>query len=150
FAAAMLAAALHAQVSDNTSLNGKYYFREILLITDGTANVTTTTSGSGSLTFDGKGNFAISGQQITGAAASAAVSGSGTYTVNPGGFTTLTNPLRTTATINARLGSQALMGASTEAGATVFDLFLAIPAATGTSNSTLSGAYWISSLELPN
>src|SRR5581483_3244115 len=48
---------------------------------------------------------------------------------------------------NGRLGAGALVGSSTEAGATVFDLFVAIPV---TSTGTLSGPYWISSLEFPN
>lgn len=139
-----------AQVSSNASLTGKYSFRQILLITDGTANVTNTTSGSGTLTFDSNGAFTITGQQITGTAGPVALSGSGTYSVKPGGFTTITNPLRPGATVNARLGTGALVGSSTEAGATVFDLFVAIPAATGLTNAALSGAYWISSLELPN
>jgi uncharacterized protein (TIGR03437 family) len=49
------------------------------------------------------------------------------------------------------LGATALVGSSTEAGSTVFDLLIAMPAAgTTLSNSTLSGGYWISSLEFPN
>lgn len=154
--AAILAAAIFpstgtAQVSTNASLKGAYYFRQILLVTDGTANVTSTISGSGTLTFDGTtGNFTISGQQLTGTAAATALTGSGTYIVQPGGFVTLTNPLRPTATVNARLGTGPLVGSSTEAGPTVFDLFIAIPAASGTSSATLSGEYWVSSLEFPN
>src|SRR5580700_975439 len=95
--AAMLASAVGAQVSNNASLTGKYYFRQILLITDGTANVTTTTSGSGTLTFDGTtgsagaGNFTISGQQLLGTTGVGTLTGSGMYTVQPGGFVTLTN-----------------------------------------------------------
>src|SRR5580704_659198 len=154
--AAMLASAVGAQVSNNASLTGKYYFRQILLITDGTANVTSTISGSGTLTFDGTtgangaGNFTISGQQLNGTASATTLSGAGTYTVQPGGFATLTNPLQPSVTVNARLGTGALVGSSTEAGPTVFDLFIAIPAASGTSSATLNGAYWISSLEFPN
>jgi uncharacterized protein (TIGR03437 family) len=53
-------------------------------------------------------------------------------------------------TVNARLGTGALVGSSTEAGPTVFDLLIAIPAASGTSSATLNGEYWISSLEFPN
>ncbi len=140
-----------AQVSNNQSLNGKYYFRQVLLATDGTTNVTDTRSAGGTLTFDGNGNFAISAQQLVGTAAAVTLTDSGTYTVKPGGFVTLTNPQRKSATINARLGATALVGSSTEAGATVFDLLIAIPAATGTlSNATLNGGYWISSLEFPN
>jgi uncharacterized protein (TIGR03437 family) len=153
FCAAMLTGFAAAQVSSNASLAGKYSFRQVLLITDGTANVTTTTSGTGTLTFDATGGFTVTGQQITGTAAPATLSGSGTYTVKPGGFTTLTNPLRAGATINARLGAGALVGSSTEAGPTVFDLFIAIPVPPTTvtlSNASLTGAYWISSLEFPN
>jgi uncharacterized protein (TIGR03437 family) len=147
----ILAAAATGQVSTNASLTGKYYFRQILLTTDGTtANVLSTTSGAGTITFDGNGSFTISGQQLTGTAAPAVLTGNGAYTVQPGGFVMLTNPLMTKATVNARLGMGALVGSSTEAGPTVFDLFIAIPAATGTSNATLSGEYWISSLEIPN
>ncbi len=141
-----------AQVSTNASLTGKYYFRQVLLITDGTANVTDTHSGAGTLTFDGKGGFTVAGQVLVGTAAAVNLAtSSGTYAVNPGGFVTLTNPLKSGATINARLGQSALVGSSTEAGPTVFDLFIAIPApAQPTSTSTLNGAYWISSLEFPN
>lgn len=141
-----------AQISNNQSLSGKYYFREVLLVTDGTANVTDTRSGFGTLIFDGNGNFTISGQQLVGTAAAATLPvTAGTYTVKPGGFVTLSNPLRSGTSINARLGAGALVGSSTEAGPTVFDLFTAIPAPMqALSNSTLNGPYWISTLEFPN
>ena len=147
----LMGMAAFGQVSTNQSLTGKYYFRQVLLMTDGTANVTTMQSGAGVLTFDGKGNFTISNaQQLSGSASPAALTGNGTYSVTPGGFVTLTNPLQTSATVNARLGVGALMGSSTEAGPKVFDLFIAIPAPSQTvSNATLNGIYWISSLEFP-
>src|SRR5262249_44856806 len=94
-----------AQVSTNQSLKGFYSFRQVLLITDGTANIVDTRSASGTLNFDGNGNFTIAAQQLVGTSAPAALNGNGTYTVSPGGFTTLSNPLRLgVATINARLG----------------------------------------------
>jgi uncharacterized protein (TIGR03437 family) len=146
------AAVAPAQVSSNASLTGPYYFRQVLLVTDSSGtNVTDTRSGFGTLTFDGNGNFTINGQQLIGTAAPAALTGSGTYSVKSGGFTTLSNPLRAGATVNARLGTGALVGSSTEAGPTVFDLFLAIPVpSTPVSLATLNGPYWISSLEFPN
>jgi uncharacterized protein (TIGR03437 family) len=146
------AAVAMAQVSSNASLTGQYYFRQVMLITDsGGSNVTETRSGFGTLNFDGNGNVTINGQQLIGTAGPAALTGSGTYVVKAGGFTTLSNPLRAGATVNARLGVGALVGSSTEAGPTVFDLFLAIPVpATPVSLGTLSGPYWISSLEFPN
>jgi hypothetical protein len=140
------------QVSTNQSLSGKYSFRQVLLVTDGTATVTDTRTGTGTITFDGAGNFTVTGQQLIGTAGPAALSvSSGTYTVKPGGFVTLSNPLRAGVTLNARLGVGALMGSSTEAGNTVFDLFIAIPApGQSIATSALSGAYWVSSLEFPN
>jgi uncharacterized protein (TIGR03437 family) len=139
------------QISTNQSLNGKYFFREVMLLTDGSTspNVTNTISGSGTITFDGNGNFTVTGQQLVGTAPSASLSGSGTYAVNPGGFMTLANPLKSGVTLNARLGQGAVVGASTEAGPSVFDIFIAIPAPVGASNGTLSGSYWVSSLEFP-
>jgi uncharacterized protein (TIGR03437 family) len=137
-----------AQVSNNASLTGQYYFRQVLLITDSSGiNVVDTRSGWGTLNFDGSGAFTINGQQLVGGAAPVALTGSGTYAVKAGGFTTLSNPLRAGATVNARLGVGALVGSSTEAGPTVFDLFIAIPTA---SLGSLSGPYWVSSLEFPS
>jgi len=148
----MLAVGASGQVSSNQSLNGKYYFRQLLLVTDGTANVVDMRSASGTLTFDGNGNVNMVGQQLVGTAPSASLAiSSGSYAVKPGGFLTISNPLRAGATVNARLGVGALVGSSTEAGSTVFDMLVAIPApAQPVSNSILSGPYWVSSLELPN
>jgi uncharacterized protein (TIGR03437 family) len=152
FLLALTGMAAFGQVSSNASLTGKYYFRQVLLITDGTAQVTSMRSGAGTLTFDGKGGFTITnGQQLSGTASATPLSGSGTYLVKPGGFVTLTNPLQSSATVNARLGVGALVGSSTEAGPTIFDLLVAIPAAAqSVSNATLNGTYWVSSLEFPS
>ncbi len=145
------AAACRGQISTNQSLSGKYFFRQVMLLTDGSTapNVTNTTSGEGSITFDGNGNFAVSGQQLSGTAAAVSLTGNGTYAVNPGGFMTLSNPLKSGVTLNARLGQGAVVGSSTEAGPSVFDIFIAIPAATGASNVTMLGSYWVSGLEFP-
>src|SRR5689334_8002287 len=86
---AVFSAAAAAQVSNNQSLKGNYYFRHTVLITDGTANIVDTRSASGTLAFDGNGNFTISGQQLAGTAPASALSGNGTYAVSAGGFTTL-------------------------------------------------------------
>jgi uncharacterized protein (TIGR03437 family) len=151
FAAAAIAAfalAASAQVSSNQSLKGNYYFRQVLLTAGTSANVTSTQTAFGTLTFDGNGNYTMTGQLLAGNSAPAALSGAGTYTVSPGGFTVLSSPLQT-GTVNARLGIGALVGSTTET-ATAFDLFIAIPAAQNTSSQTLSGRYWLSSIELPN
>jgi uncharacterized protein (TIGR03437 family) len=102
------------------------------------------------MTFDGTGGFTYLGQQLVQTAAPVALSGSGTYTVKPGGVTTLTGQLFQGVSINARLGTGALVGAATEAGPTIFDLFIAIPKpAAPLSNSSLTGPYQVSSLEFP-
>ena len=144
------AAFASAQVSSNASLTGGYYFRHVLLTTDGGSGVTDTRTSAGTLNFDGKGGFTYLGQQLVKTAPPAALSGSGTYAVKPGGVTALTSALSNGVAINARLGTGALVGASTEAGSTVFDLFIAIPMATTTlSNTALTGPYYVSSLEFP-
>jgi len=148
---AATAAIAQGQISSDQSLSGKYFFRQVMLLTDGSAspNVTNTLSGEGSITFDGNGNYAVSGQQLSGTAAAVALAGNGTYKVSGGGFMTLTNPLQSGVTLNARLGQGAVVGSSTEAGPSVFDIFIAIPAPVGASNGTLLGSYWVSSLEFP-
>jgi uncharacterized protein (TIGR03437 family) len=139
------------QISTNQSLSGKYFFRQVMLLTDGSSapNVMNTMSGEGTITFDGNGNFAVTGQQISATTAAVSLTGSGTYAVNPGGFMSLSNPLKSGVTLNARLGQGAVVGSSTEAGPSVFDIFIAIPAPVGASNATLLGSYWVSSLEFP-
>jgi uncharacterized protein (TIGR03437 family) len=138
-----------ADVAGNASLTGKYYFRHVLLVADGSANVSDTRTGFGTLTFDGNGNYTVAGQQLVGTSSPSALTGSGTYAVKPGGYVTLSSPLRGGASVNARLGAGALAGSSTEAGASIFDLFIAIPAP-AQAPAALNGAYWISSLEFPN
>ncbi len=138
------------QVSDNKSLNGKYFFRHSQYITDGTGTLTEARSGSGTMTFDGNGNLTFTGTQIVGATAPASLTGSGTYAVKSGGFVTLTNPLKTSVTVNARVSTGAVLGSSTESGTTLYDLFVAIAApAQPLTTATLTGNYYISSLEFP-
>ena len=150
FATLCLAATAFAQVSSNASLTGGYNFRHVLLVTDGANGFSDMRTTSGTLTFDGHGGFTYLGQQLVKTAAPVALSGSGTYAVKPGGVTTLTSPLFTGGPINARLGTGALVGAATEAGQTIFDLFVAIPAPTASlSNTVLNGPYYVSSLEFP-
>jgi uncharacterized protein (TIGR03437 family) len=67
--------------------------------------------------------------------------------VDPGGFVSLDSPLRSNAKINARYSSEALLGSSTESTDNAFDLFAAIPAATG--GAILGGPYITVALEFP-
>lgn len=144
---ALASICLPAQTLSNKSLTGKYFFREVLIATDTSQTLTE----AGNMTFDGNGNVSISGQSLNGTSAPAPASSTGTYSVDGGGFVTLTDPLRSGTTINARFGQSALAGSNTEAGNNVFSIFIATPApASSVSTSTLSSAYWVASLEFLN
>ena len=100
----MLTGALaSAQLFSNASLTGKYFARHIEFTTDANNNVTDARSIIGSVTFDGAGNYSFNGQQVVGAGTAAAFTASGTYSMGSGGMLTLTNPQKTTATINGRV-----------------------------------------------
>jgi len=145
--ALLLVCSASAQTLSNKSLTGKYAVREVLLATD-TSQYSTF---FGTLTFDGNGGVTYSGQQLTGTNAPANVSNSGTYSVDAGGVVTLSDPLRSGSTVNARLGSGVLVGSNTESGNNVFSMLVAVAApASATSTSTLTGTYWVASLEFLN
>src|SRR5262249_42713970 len=151
--AALAIGILSVQVLDNKSINTKYYFRQLSVVTDASGNITDARSLIGSITFDGNGGYSFSGQQAQGTGAPAARTGSGQYSLDPAGYVTLDNPIRSGASINARFGPEAVLGSSTETGSadTTFDLFAAVPAPTAAaSNASLNGSYWLVSLEFPN
>ena len=93
----------HAQVSTNASLTGAYYFRHVLVVTDGGAGLADTRTTAGTMTFDGRGAFTYTAQQLVKTTAPVAASGSGTYAVKAGGVTSLTSSLFGAAGLNARL-----------------------------------------------
>jgi uncharacterized protein (TIGR03437 family) len=151
-AGCLLAGGATAQTLGNSSLTGKYYFVQLLVTAAGGA-ATEVRDLSGSITFDGNGAYAFTGNQGAGAGAPGALSGNGVYAVNTAGDVTLTNPLRNTLQINGRLGDGAavVLGASTEAADNTNDLFVAIRApGANVTNAVLSGAYTGASLQLPS
>lgn len=146
----LTATGVWGQGLDNKVLNGKYYARHLMVITDTTGAITEARTFYGALTFDGKGAYAYQGSQLSGVASAVPASGSGTYTVKPTGFVTISNPQRANASINAGAGVGAIVGSSTETGNGVYDLFVAVPAPTTTvANTSLSGGYWVTTLEFP-
>ena len=136
-----------AQTLSNQSLSGKYFFRQVSLAMDSAGNSATPRTLTGAITFDGAGRFTFTGQQLEGASAAVSAGGTGSYSVDPAGFVSMDSPARGGARINARVGPEALVGSSTEAGDAPFDLFAAIPAPTAAP--ALSGPYWVATLELP-
>ncbi|MDQ6707818.1 MAG: hypothetical protein M3Z85_17810, partial [Acidobacteriota bacterium] len=139
-----------AQTMDNKALTGKYFFRELLIASDARGSVTDSRSLLGTITFNAAGQYSMSAQQALGAAPPTAVTGTGTYSVAPGGTVSLTDPLRNTLTLNARLGAEALIGSTTETSDNTFNLVIAIPAPVAPqSNIALNGSYDLVSLEFP-
>jgi uncharacterized protein (TIGR03437 family) len=96
----------------------------------------------GAITFDGGGNYSFNGQQVVGTGVAATFTVSGTYSMNSAGMLTLTNPQKNTAMINARFGSEAVIGSSTEIVGNTFDFFAAIPAPTKTATLAGVGLGW--------
>ena len=153
FAAALPAA---AQLS-NSSLQGAYNFR-YLGVTASPCDCPV--SFIGTVTFDGKGGYTVTGQgnyvnTAGGTSQTLTPAASGTYTVFSSGMYYMDNPFAATgigsATNNTQLyggvGQGAVVASSTESNN--IDTFVAIPAATSASNSTLSGTYHVGSLEFP-
>ena len=145
----LAAGSISAQTLTNQALNGKYFFRHVSLGTDGvsSSNLTDPRSLLGTITFDGSGHYSFTGQQVVGNNAPTSATGSGAYSVDPGGFVVLDSTLRTGAKFNARYGTEALIGSATETTDNTFDLFVAIPAPSG--SAALSGPYWAVTLEFP-
>src|SRR6266852_6105868 len=145
--ALLIVSAVSAQMLDNRSLTGKYYFRHLFAATDAVGNITEVRSLLGAITFDGGGAYILAGQQNVGSDAASAFSSSGAYTMNPAGIVSLTNPLRPALSLNARFSNLAVIGSSTESTDNVFDLFVAILApAGGVTNASLTGSYWATGL----
>ena len=138
-----------AQTLNNQSLSGKYYFRHISLGTDGVnpGSLTDARTLLGSITFDGNGGYTYIGQLLAGTNAAVSQANSGKYTLDAGGFVSLDSPLRSGAKINARFGSEAVIGSSTESTDNTYDLFVAIPAPAG--GAVFAGPYNCMSLEFP-
>lgn len=138
------------QTFNNQTLTGNYFFRQVSLGTDGTANLTDARSEMGTLVFDGAGHYTFTGQLMVGATAAAPATGTGAYTVDAAGDVSLDSPVRAGEKVNARYGPEAIVGSSTESSSNAYDIFVAILAPTAaTSNSSLSGSYWVATLDFP-
>jgi uncharacterized protein (TIGR03437 family) len=138
-----------SQSFSNGSLNGKYFFRHLMILGNTAGSVSEIRTAYGTITFNGAGAYTYTGSQIVGNAAPAAFTGTGSYTVRSTGYVTISNPQRAGADLSAGLGQGALVAASTET-ASVYDLFLALQAPPGgQSNASLSGAFDVSALEFP-
>jgi uncharacterized protein (TIGR03437 family) len=147
----LFSALANAQLSP-ASVKGRFFFRHLQFTTDSAVppNITDARTALGSMTFDGVGRYVLAGQQTIANQPATNFAGTGGYTVDSGGVMTIGNPQRNSLSINARLGTEAIVGSTTESGDNTFDYFVAIPAPTIPISSNLfSGTYYVTSLEFP-
>ncbi|MFN0106244.1 MAG: hypothetical protein ACKV2U_29655 [Bryobacteraceae bacterium] len=138
-----------SQSFSNASLNGKYFFRHLLIVANTAGAVSEMRTAYGTITFNGSGAYSYTGSQIIGSGAPAAFTGNGAYAVKSTGYVAISNPQRSGMDLNAGLGQGAVVASSTE-GTGVYDLFIAIQApAAGQSNASFSGDFDVSALEFP-
>ncbi len=140
-------AAQNFDTSGNGTLKGDYFVRQVSLtnLNQNTSAVGRAISLTGTMTFDGNGNYTFSGQMMdTQAGGVKSYSISGGYAVQPNGLAQIQNPIDPTgkdAEFGAvgALGPSAIVASSTES--TYRDIFIAIPAGTGGSNGSIQGSF---------
>ena len=145
----------NAQTYANSSLNGKYFFVQLLVTVNAKTGLPTTVSNlGGSITFNGSGSYSFTGNLGTNTVAASGTGGSGSYSVSADGSVNFTNPIRPDLSINGRLSADlgVVLGSTTEDTTDdTNDLFVAIKAPTGgMSNAALNGNYSGSTMALPN
>ncbi len=126
--------------SGNGMLNGPYFLRQVLTLTDSnTSAITRAVSLTGTITFDGKGNYSFTGQELDSSRGSTATSfnASGTYSVSLSGLLQIQSLIDNTDTEFGGVGGANEIVASATEGA-YNDIFIAIPAGPG---SAVQGSY---------
>ena len=144
-----------AQLPSNATLNGSYFFRYLNINAGGATDLAV--SASGIIVFNGNGGYTVTGTQINSSGPGA---GSATvnittpsqpgYTVFSSGLFSMVNPMDPqNAVIFGGVGAGGVIVASSTDSVDV-DLFIAMPVSTASSNATLSGNYFVSSLDFLN
>jgi len=147
-AISMAALPAAAQVASNASLKGSYWVRYLGIIGYPSDLAV---SFAGSMTFDGNGNFTVTGTGLyfSGSNTTLPFSSSGTYAVYSGGTFAMNNPFtQNISNVYGGVGVNGIaMGSSTDSSPQYEDLFVAIPQSSAASAATLSGAYRVAGLE---
>jgi uncharacterized protein (TIGR03437 family) len=127
--------------SGNSLLKGNYYFRQVQYLS------TSAASFYGGISFDGNGNWTVSGAQTfsSNTNSTQSFSASGTYTVTAAGFGRMTSPADSTQYIYFLVANGIAFGSATENPSGYEDLFIAAPLGSPQpSVSSLNGTYQIS------
>lgn len=128
--------------SGDGTLNGAYFVRQLLTSLDSnTGAITRAVSLTGTMTFDGNGNFTFSGQELDSTQGNTAspYSISGTYVVSSSGLFQIQNPIDNTDTDFGGVGGSGEIVASATEGP-YDDIFVAIPEGPA---SGLQGSYQV-------
>jgi uncharacterized protein (TIGR03437 family) len=136
--------------SGDGKLKGDFFVRQVV-----TTNLDTITSAigraisvTGIMTFDGQGGYTFHGQMLDTAAGSSALpySVTGTYAVQSNGMAQIQNPIDAYSTATeygavTGVGPVSIVASATEGAYN--DVFVAIQAGSGATNSTLTGTYQV-------
>jgi uncharacterized protein (TIGR03437 family) len=149
-----LAAAAGQQTQDtsgNGLLKGSFRFRHVAVQNvDENFNPSEVTASFGSITFDGAGNYTITGSTVDNTVSNGApqpLSGTGTYAIGANGAGYVANPLFPTDPNDYVYGAVAqgvYTGSSTEAfgdGFILNDVFVAIPVGSAPTNASFTSPY---------
>lgn len=148
---AALAAAQTVDTSGDGLLNGNFQFRHVAILNvDIDSNPTEIQATYGTITFDGAGNYTITGTTIDNTISSGApqpftVTG-GTYAIGANGAGYVANPLypaNQNAYIYGAVAQGVYSGSSTEVGGelTLNDVFIAIPVGEAPTNASFTSPY---------
>ena len=140
------AAAQTFDTSGNGKLNGEYFVRQVVTtdLDSITSAIGRAISIIGVMIFDGNGNYTFIGQMSDTMAGTSGVTYSiaGTYSVESNGLAQIQNPIDSTDIeygAIAGVGPVAIVASATEGAYN--DVFVAIQAGSGATNSSLSGSY---------
>jgi uncharacterized protein (TIGR03437 family) len=158
FLTAVAPARVKAQSFDTSgtaSLSGAYLFRYVDFFNDASGNLTESCTLTGIITFNGTGSYTLSNTQLVDSAGASTGTcsslGGGTYGVQSNGLAQLDTPLfgAIPATLFGSFSKPVVIASSTEDD--FFDLFIAVQAPlTSVSNSSLSGAFTVGTLDFLN
>jgi uncharacterized protein (TIGR03437 family) len=134
--------------SGNSMLSGTYYFRETAFapydyygdMQDGIALY-------GNITFDGNGNYTLSGSGYDAMQGTATIPAGtkGTYVISASGYGYISSYLGSGALIYGTVSKQGIfIGSSTES---YYDLFIAAPAAPQATTATFKGSYTMADMD---
>ncbi len=154
------AAAQTQDNSQNSLLNGTYRFRDVAVQkVDSNYNPTEITATSGTITFDGAGNYVIVGTSLdntvnNGSARPLTVNGH--YAIGANGAGYLENPLYLgdqTDYVYGAVSQGVFTGSATEtalSGNYFNDIFIAIPTGAAPTNASFTASYQVGLLDFPN